>query len=213
MNISAKYFSPFANVSLADCRDVKGTFGTDRSNKWKPWNYQQRVNVVNKVETFKKRVALEKIYEKTKRSKITDFVAKQNNRQEFLPLLGSYIDKAHVEPLHLKNNAWQYYVKAVLTEAIRKSKLPADCKKFSEVPLDSPFAQVITALQTEVKTRRLADKTKQWFHESQGSGADLHYRFTRKDSRCFSHKVMRLIKWLSCESDSRKERQTVLTLA
>ena len=33
------------------------------------------------------------------------------------------------------------------------------------------------------------------------------------DSRCFSHKVMRFIKWLSCESDSRKERQTVLTLA
>ena len=161
MNISAKYFSPFANVSLADCRDVKGTFGTDRSNKWKPWNYQQRLNVVKRVETFKKRVALEKLYEKTKRSKITDFVAKQNNRQEFLPLLVSYINKAHVEPLHLKKNAWQYFVKAVLTEAIRKSKLSADCKKFSEVPLDSPFAQVITALQREVKTRRLANKTKQ----------------------------------------------------
>ena len=27
---------------------------------------------------------------------------------EFVSLLGSYIDKAHVEPLHLKNNAWQY---------------------------------------------------------------------------------------------------------
>ena len=78
-----------------------------------------------------------------------------------MPLLVSYIDKAHVEPLHLKKNAWQYFVKAVLTEAIRKSKLSADCKKFSEVPLDSPFAQVITALQTEVNTRRLAKKTKQ----------------------------------------------------
>ena len=153
---------------------------------------------------LKKKVALEKISEKTKRSKITDFIAKQNNRQEFLPLLGSYIDKAHVEPLHLKKNAWQYFFKAVLTEAIRKSKLPADCKKFSELPPDSPFARVITALQTEVKTRHLTNKTKQWFHESQGSG---------KDSRCFSHKFMRLIKWLSCESDSRKERQTVLTLA
>lgn len=75
-----------------------------------------------------------------------------------MPLLGSYIDKAHVEPLHLKNNAWQYFFKAVLTEAIRKSKLPADCKKFSEVPADSPFARVITALQTEVKARRLATR-------------------------------------------------------
>ena len=213
LTISAKYFSPFANVSVADCRDVKGTFGTQSSNKWKPWNYPQRINVVNKVKAFKKRVALEKSSEKSKRSKVTDFIAKQNSRQEFVPLLGSYIDKAHVEPLHLKNNAWQYFFKAVLTEAIKKSQLPADCKKFSEVPTDSPFARVITALQTEVKTRRLANKTKQWFNETQGSGSDLHYRFTGKDSRCFCHNFMRLIRWLSNESDSRKEHQTVLLLA
>ena len=81
LTISAKYFSPLANVSLADCRDVKGTFGTESSNKWKPWSYKQRVNVVNKVEAFKKRVALEKISEKTKRSKITDYIAKQSSRQ------------------------------------------------------------------------------------------------------------------------------------
>ena len=76
-------------------------------------------NVVNKVEAFKKRVALENISEKAKRSKVTDFIAKQNSRQEFVPLLGSYIDKAHVEPLHLKNNAWQYFFKAVLIVAIK----------------------------------------------------------------------------------------------
>ena len=99
-----------------------------------------------------------------------------------------------------------------MAEAIRKSKLPADCKKFCEVPTESPFAQVITALQTEVKTKCLANKTKQWFNETQGSGAESHYRFTGKDSRCFCHNSMRLIKWLSCESDSRKESQTVLTL-
>ena len=81
---------------------MKGIFGTESSNKWKPWNYQQRVNVVNKVNAFKKRIAVEQISEKTKRSKITDYIAKQNSRQEFLALLGSYIDKARVEPLHLK---------------------------------------------------------------------------------------------------------------
>jgi len=73
LTISARYFSPFTNVSLADCRDVKGTFGTESSSEWKPWNYQQRVNVVNKVNAFKKRVALKRISEKTKRSKITDY--------------------------------------------------------------------------------------------------------------------------------------------
>jgi len=99
LTISAKYFSTFANVLVADCIDVKGTFGSESSNKWKPWNYKQRVNV-NKFNTYKKRIA--------KRSKITDYIAKQNSRQKFLPLLGSYIDKAHVEPFHLKNNTWQY---------------------------------------------------------------------------------------------------------
>ena len=58
LTITAKYFSPFANGSSADCRDVKGTFGTESSNKWKPWNYQQRVNFANKVNAFKKRVAV-----------------------------------------------------------------------------------------------------------------------------------------------------------
>ena len=68
---NTKYFSPFANVLLTDCRDVKGTFGTESSNKWKPWNYQQRVHVakLNKVN------AVEKISEKTKRSKIKDYIA------------------------------------------------------------------------------------------------------------------------------------------
>ena len=71
LTISAKYFSPLANVSLTDCRDVKGTFGTESSNKWKPWNYQQRINVakLNKVN------AVENISEKTKRFKITDYIA------------------------------------------------------------------------------------------------------------------------------------------
>ena len=126
--------------------------------------------VVNKVEAFKKKVALEKNSVKTKREKITDFIAKQKSRQTFLPLLGNFIDKAHVEPLHLKNNAWQFFFKAVLEEALGKSKVPPDCKTFSEVPVDSCFLQVITALKTEAKTRLLANKTKQWFNETQGTG-------------------------------------------
>ena len=64
-----------------------------------------------------------------------------------------------MEPPHLKSNACEYFFKAVLREAIRKSKLPANCKKFSELPSESPFAQVITALPTEVKTNRPANKT------------------------------------------------------
>ena len=74
-------FSTFSNVSVADCIDVKGTFGTETSTKWKPWNYRQRVNVVNKADAFKKKIAVENISEKTKRSRTTDYIAKQNTRQ------------------------------------------------------------------------------------------------------------------------------------
>ena len=107
----------------------------------------------------------------------------------------------------------KFFFKAVPEEALRKSKVPPDCKKFSEVPVDSCFVQVITALQTEVKTRRLANKTKQWFNDTQGTGPFLHDRFTGKDSHSFCHDFMRLIKCLSHESDSKKEHQTVLVLA
>jgi len=52
LTISAKHSSTFAKVSVADCMDVKGTFETENSNKWKPWNYEHRVNIVNKIDAF-----------------------------------------------------------------------------------------------------------------------------------------------------------------
>ena len=63
---------------------------------------QQRVNVAK----LNKGNAVEKVSEKTNRSKFADYIAYQNSTQELLPFLGSYIDKAHVEPPHLKNSAW-----------------------------------------------------------------------------------------------------------
>ena len=33
--------------------------------------------------------------------------------QEHLPLVGKLIDKAHVEPLPLKNNAWGYFFQSI----------------------------------------------------------------------------------------------------
>ena len=85
LTISAKYFPPFGNVSTADCTDLKGTctFGTAPSDKWKPWGYQERIRVVNKVKAFKNKVAAETISEKTKRTKITDLIARERSRQEF----------------------------------------------------------------------------------------------------------------------------------
>lgn len=73
------------------------------------------------------------------RSKVTSFIAAKKSGQEFEPLVGEYIDLAHVEPLHLKSNSWQHYFKGVLKEAISKSKLPDTCKTFADVPIESCF--------------------------------------------------------------------------
>ena len=210
---AAKYFSTFANVSKMDYTDLKGSFGHDNSCKWKPWPYSKRVSIAQEVEKFKMSLNNKMLANKTKRSKITEFIAQKESRQEFLPLIGKYIDKAHVEPLHLKNNAWQYFFKSLIKEAIGKSTLPSSCKTFVDVPNDCCVARVLTALQYEVKATRLARKVKQWFDETQGKSKDLQYRFTGKESRLFCHNFMRLIKFLSHDKDTPKQRQTVLVLA
>lgn len=114
--IGSRYFSPFANVSTYNCRELQCTFGFERTNHWHPWSYQKRIADVAKVETMKTKVEEDSnkrkkpLSEKTKRTKITDFIGNElKSRQESFPLLGEFIDKSHVEPLHLKNNAWQYF--------------------------------------------------------------------------------------------------------
>lgn len=100
---SATYFSSFANVSTKDCTDSKGTFGSGPLCKWNPWDYGSRTKVVQAVNSFKASLDAKPLPLKQKRSKDTEFIARQKSRQEFLPFVGKLIDKAHVEPLHLKN--------------------------------------------------------------------------------------------------------------
>ena len=209
---AATYFSSFANICQHDLTDLNGKFGYDPTCKWKPWSFKERIRVANSVENFKKSLEKKKISMKTKRSKVTEFIAGKKSRQEFPPLLGELIDNAHVEPLHLKNNAWQYFFKTLLKEALGKSELLRAISTFADVPTSSVFYKVIHSLQYEVKAKRLAKKVKKWFDETQGKQADLQYRFTGKESRLFCHNFMQLIKSLSSESDSKKQKQTVLAL-
>ena len=59
----------------------------------------------------------------TVRSKITIFIAKQKSWQEFALLVGDLIDKSHIEPLHLKNNACALAHRPPLNTVISWSKL------------------------------------------------------------------------------------------
>ena len=142
----------------------------------------------------------------------TEFIAQNKSRQEFSPLLGKLIDKAHVEPLHLKNNARGYFSKVLVKEAMAKSKISIACKTFAELPQDSSFVKLITALQHVLHVGRLAKNLKKWFDETQGGQSDLQYRFTGKESRAFCHHFSTLLALLKLPSDSKKQTQTILAL-
>ena len=162
---SATYFSTLTKL---------GTFGHNASDTWKPWKFCDRMKVVKEVEKFKKKIATKNVSAKTKRSNVTTFIAKQKSRQEFVPLVSELIDRAHVEPLHLKNNACALAHRYILNQAIEMSK-PNLPTSFSQVPPKTPLFKFIDALRSKCSLNRLAN------------------RFTGKDSQMFLHNFMFLI--------------------
>ena len=101
---------------------------------WKPLKYEHRVFVAHKVEHFKKTLAKKPIIQAKLRPKITSFIAQLKSRQEFQPVVGRLIDRAHVDPLHLKNNAYAFTHRILLHEVIAMSKLGKKVNYFSPVP-------------------------------------------------------------------------------
>ena len=200
---SAKYFSSFANVSYDNMSSLQFTFGQSENNKWRPWNYERRLVVVKEVEALKKKLSKSPITENTKRVKITSFIAEKQSRQEFSPRAGKAINKAHVEPLHLKNNACAYMFKLVLLFSIEKSKLSNAVTEFCKVGNQSPFARLIHNLKTQSNLSRLAKKIMKWFDESKGNAKSFDYRFTGQESRRFLHNFMYMISAIEQENDSR----------
>ena len=202
---SATYFSTFANVSQSDISDVNKTFGSNPSNDWKPWDYEGRKAVALKVKNFKNKMAKSKLAEKTKRTKITKFIADNKSRQEFEPRIGRLISKAHVDPLHVKNNACQLLHQELMYESIAKSSL-GSVSKFENIPINCPFSNFVSALQTKCHLSRLANKVIRWFNETKAEGKQFDYRFTGRDSRMLLHNFMYLIESLESPHDSARQK-------
>jgi hypothetical protein len=191
---SAKYFSSFADVSTSNGTSLNGTFGKEENNCWRPWSYPDRLKVVKQVELEKKKLAKKKIKPKTMRKNITEFISSLKSRQEFVPLLQECIDAAHVEPLHLKNNACALVHRYFLEAVVQISNIPSDHILFSQLPSNCPFVLYVNALKSKCSLSRLAKKVIKHYNES---GSNLvkkfDYRFTGKDSRLFLHNFMYLI--------------------
>ena len=148
---SATYFFTFADVNQESLTKL-GTFGHNASDTWKPWKFCDRMKVVKEVEKFKKKIATKNVSAKTKRSNVATFIAKQKSRQEFVPLVSELIDRAHVEPLHLKNNACALAHRYILNHAIEMSK-PNLPTSFSQLPPKTPLFKFIDALRSKMFTR------------------------------------------------------------
>ena len=199
--ISAKYFSSFADVSSDNADNIHGTFGREAKNTWKPWEYSDRMKVVKSVEQLKKNISKTNLSDTTKRHKVTSFIAEKKSRQEFEPLLGNIVDRAHVDPLHLKNNACAHAHRYLLNEVISHSNLTETI--FSKIPASSPFARYVNAMKTKCKLSPLANRIVRWFNETGANGKAFDYRFTGKDSRLFLQNFMYLID--AVKQGSRKE--------
>lgn len=191
---SAKYFSSFADVSTTNGTSLNGTFGREEKHLWKPWDYTHRLKVVKKVEEEKKGLLRKKLTQKTKRKKITELISGLKSRQEFKPLVENVIDVAHVEPLHLKNNACALVHKYFLEEVVKVSNIPSDHISFSQLSSNCPLVCYVNVLKSKCSLSRLAKKVMKHYDET---GVDVakkfEYRFTGKDSRLFLHNFMFLI--------------------
>ena len=136
---SAKYFSTFADVCGDDISDCTKSFGPGLQNDWRPWDYKKRITVAKKVQDLKTKLAKKQLTVQTKRNKVTTFISANKSRKEFEPSIGRIIDRAHADPLHVKNNACQLIHKQTLCEAIKRSALADKVSSFNEVPMSLCF--------------------------------------------------------------------------
>lgn len=128
-------------------------------------------------------------------------------------MIGPFVDRAHIEPLHPKNNACQQVFRQILYESIGKSAISATVVHFDHVPHSVPFYKLVLCLQNTAKLARLANKIRRWFNDTKGSGKDFQYRFTGQDSRMFIHNFMLIIDTLRQPGDSKKQSFTLHVFA
>jgi len=69
-----------------------GKFGNMPNCKWKPWPYRQRLDMAKQVSKFKGKIS-PNLAKSTQRSKVTQFIANKNSRQEFEPLFVLFVIK------------------------------------------------------------------------------------------------------------------------
>ena len=175
---AAHFFSPFGNVSESNKCTVNGCLGPAETCTWKPWLYQDRLEVAAKVTAKKEELEKTALAESTERSKVLNYIQSVNSRQEYVPVLKELVDKMYAEALHNANNGWQQLHGLIIFHANDKSGIPSTCTDFSKMPVCPLASHLITLKQ--IAASRLFKKVKKWF--CQGRKGTLSYRFTGKET-------------------------------
>lgn len=169
LNNASMFPSSFANVTKKNMGILNGEVG----KQWKPWSYKQRISVATAVAKFKSKTPPKS------RSSVTQFIGKLGSRQEFMPYIGKYAEKAIVEPLHMSNLAWQHWHKLLMTLVLGLSPFTKSISAQSE---DSALSVYLLFLKRTMKLGKLHSKIVTWYNES---CSDLQIRLTGKDSKAF----------------------------
>ena len=206
---SAFYFSSFGNVNSDNKSKVNASFGPADQSTWRPWVYEERLQVATKVETKRNELDQTRLAESTKRTKLLNFIRTLKSRQETPPLLGHLVDKIFAEPLHNGNNAWQQLHELMLAHANDKSRLPANCTD----PTKEPGCALTSHLNTlrEIGATRLYKKVKKWC--SQGRKGTLSYRFTGKETKKMCQRFTSILEAISHDDDTPQQQLQISSFA
>ena len=92
------------------------TLGTGPRDKWKPWAYDFRMNIANKVTQFKQKQPkpTNASQMQTLCNKVCQFIGNLKSRQEYEPILGPLVQNAKADSLHV-GNCREHWFKKVLT--------------------------------------------------------------------------------------------------
>ena len=191
---SATYFSTFANVTQANSTDIEKKMGYD----WVQFNYHKRLSDAAKVEIFSKSVEKTNIAVATKRQKITSYIStKLHSRQEKIPLVKEYVDRAKCEPLHIKNNVVaQIFVK--LQKEVLKNSDVRSFKSFNDIPENNLYRRFVSFVKHEMNCNQLANKMQAWFNEEylKNNTKDFRFRFRGIESYSYLKKFPNLIRMI-----------------
>ena len=172
---AATYFLTFANVCQQESNDYKKSFGQSEKDYWKPWSYEKRLADAQKVKEKKTSG------KNCSPNNLTSFIANTlKSRQEFIPLVGNFIDVAKAEPLHLKI--------CLAKTNIEKTKC------YSEIAKDTLFVKFVEFIHSEMNCNFLSKKIQRWFNDNCGKTEhDFAFRFRGKESFNFMQKFPELI--------------------